>query len=684
MASNMPKELNEGWASNLLLDGFQHDMDYGAGIRERYLTEMSSSVGNLPDGIVTDTSEPQEDVHMGGVLEDLTALNIVASALETPLLPTEGVVDHTWLSDATQDPNRLPHQMDVLTQLQHLWGTRTDGIFRVPAQERVIVETQEDPPTNIVEPSSDVAVQAIEPLLRSAMRLASSGKSVAAVLQPRVGEKIWEKLRPLVAALEKEKGLLGTVYLYASAYPRLHLGQWSKSLKTHSRNATFLVSPSTRPEDVARIEGATGLRVVSSVKEIPWVEECWRRTGVEVASVGEAKRAIKAHYEPKTVSTVYHDGIRLPQTHPMDRVTRKEAEEALQNYRVPAVEIRTIADRVKSRMAQESLFTLKRWVKAGQIAPELAESLSKLGPQEALRRAAQMMVEVQKRQYKGFSQPQRQSSLSDEALRAHLQEARDVLRNGWAQQAQIRLAKEAQRDFSRRSGELTRMVRQRMLPPHEAERLMGDSRSTREVLREAAEIAAQPSRAGSFTGSSQVVKAREVSHAQIGHVLRRSEERTAQQKKVVEGRVLSKELKQKALWVQRVAERGLWGKEFVAKVASQLTPEDTKALWPYIGELVKKQAALSSSPSQGGEYSGHRNTGHVLQSRASEVLQREAKSFKRRASDGESKLKKTIQDSTCAPVRNEAEELQLHNPLERIPEQQVRKPRPMQDVEFDQ
>jgi len=255
--SKLPGELNEDWGSNYMMDGFWHDMEYGHGLKENPPANpipqpSESGMAQLPDGLmvaleIEDESAPEFAVqHQDdeGAM-DLEGLGIVAATHVTLEPATTGIVDHSWLSNAFQDPARLPDQPvdNGIPELQEAWGDRTDGITRIDLYDRASKTYEE----TVRHSQDDDALhrEKLAKLVQMAMRRSASGRpmeQIKAELISVLGPEQARRIAKSVQAIDLEHGLTGNVYVRASAYPRLQHGKWAKELKRAAKGCRYLVA----------------------------------------------------------------------------------------------------------------------------------------------------------------------------------------------------------------------------------------------------------------------------------------------------------------------------------------------------------------------------------------------------------------------------------------------------------
>jgi hypothetical protein len=445
--STLPGELNENWGSNYMLDGFWHDMEYEHGLKENPAANpvpqpAESGMAQLPDGLmvaleIDDSSEPefviqhQED---DGAM-DLAALGIVAKLAPDVDRSDVGIADHTWLSDAYQDPSRLPDKPvdNGIPELQEAWGDRTDGITRVDLYDRSSL-TYEDAMQH-EEDDDPLNRDKLASFVRMAMRRSAAGQSMGLIKQKlldAMGPKLARQIAKPVQAIQSEHGLSGNVYVRASAYPRLQHGKWAAELKKASKGCRYLIA--AEGEDCQSCATALSLQVVAHPNEIPWADELQKYAVNLRATRKEPKKASKQG--PREYLQMWLLGAsqsprldiepsRNRHTMPVDTVTAAEAEKALVEFKVPHRVVLDMTERHNKKDAEKVVKRVGAMVKAHLVTPEEAQSLltSNAPPKDILKAAAKIALTVKKATYQGAAPAVRGETISKEAAWGELNKA---------------------------------------------------------------------------------------------------------------------------------------------------------------------------------------------------------------------------------------------------------------------
>ena len=402
------------YASNLMLDGFDFDEEYGEGVLTTSKNPTTnrttgapaaprseSGMAKLPDGFVTGGREAalDDDVFFGSEGSDLG--NISSMVREANHL-----TDLSWLELAEQDPDRLPHSPNeaVIQGLVDAWGTktRTNGVDLVP---NVVVPP---PPKGI---TSALPGDQILGVLASAMRKSAFGESfenITASVAALLGESLRNvesdpNVKKLAASLRKvraEHGIVGRLYVRDSAFPGLLSGKWDGEIRKRCASAQYWL---TRPgSKLSSYSSYLGKKVVT---EIPWGEalESYRpsleASGKRLAS-GDPKTVLLAALRAESVratreaSHVYHRA-------PADRVSSKEAREAFAS--APAASREVVENRVKTVSLERVSQRFASWIGSGILEEGTAREIlaGEGSPEDKLRAGVAAAAGVKKASYRG-------------------------------------------------------------------------------------------------------------------------------------------------------------------------------------------------------------------------------------------------------------------------------------------
>lgn len=435
--STLPSELNENWGSNYMMDGFDFDMDYGAGVADPKGKELlpqppQSGFAKLPGGVIVgEESDDDFDLEVDegewmyddegldllslGItdsedLEGLPSLEEVAKQASATMLVDNsdrsdaGIVDLTWLSQAYQDQDRFPHnQYTMVPELQECWGDRTDGIYRIDLRDRDEIQYQDAQQG----PEDDDILNRdkLAKVMQSAMRRSASGAPLKKVLSDVRGQVHDHEVPKIVSALQAlraEHGLAGNVYIRASAYPGLHHGKWRKQLAKAAKKAKYLIA--CPGEDCGGCAKATGLKVVKSPKDIDW-DWVYSKYAPELIQTGRlATKSKKASNKMETLRRAFLAEEVAPKTHiesvkpvhvtPSERVSAKKAKQAFDAYEKPEQEKITLEAKHEARLRAQVTRRVQSWKQAGLISKKQAKALlgMDIPAKELLTRAASLIV----------------------------------------------------------------------------------------------------------------------------------------------------------------------------------------------------------------------------------------------------------------------------------------------------
>jgi hypothetical protein len=389
--SNIPSELlTPSMGTSYLLEGYE-DMMYGAGILDAgrgLATPAESGFVAVPTGLAKGASEFMN-------LDDMTR---EASQL----------VDHSWLSDAFQDVERLPvSPVDKsLGELEQLWGQNrvTDGtkfFDRDLAHEKAASEE---------EPSHRYNERDLFQVVSSAMRRSAMRHPLKDILVQAGGELGNEayRIREAMVRLKDEHGLTGNVFLRLAAYPGWEQGKWLSHVKKFAFGAKYLVAPPEMIRSATWIQNGrcalTGKTVVASV---PWDEayEVYAPklllSGKKLAT-GQKREALRAAFLAQPENKIA-SGENLPrQVNPADTVSLKEARQAVQNVGPRQVLSPEMKREASVRAALKS--KLSSMAEAGLLSPLDRDRLSLASdPVLALKEAASLAGMPVKALYEGAS-----------------------------------------------------------------------------------------------------------------------------------------------------------------------------------------------------------------------------------------------------------------------------------------
>lgn len=387
-SSSLPAdELTFPTGNNYGLDGFQFDTPYGEGVEESARLPESKGLSGLPDGIVT-TAAPDLDARQ--LTEDDNGLDLASmlSEDEGGLGKNASVVDLEWLDPSQEpDPERLPnneHTLDSLSQLEGAWGAyRTDGIHGVPNRDHHEARVRSPKTAGDIR---DVMLRATRQA-HYGMPFDDIQRNVAAELGDDIGRVRWA-----MKMLRSECGLLGKVFVRASAFPGLRNGKWVKELRRAARGARYVIT-----ED-ATVADKLGMQMVD---EVPWGDALThylprlQAGGYKVAANGDPSVILRNAF-------LRGPEVAVPTTSPKPGVlptvaSETEARRALA-HPVAHVDVVTPEKHAVEVKRRAALVQIAKWVKQGSLDHQDALRLyaSNASHQTLLRTATGLMTASEK------------------------------------------------------------------------------------------------------------------------------------------------------------------------------------------------------------------------------------------------------------------------------------------------
>ena len=364
-------------------------------------------MSHLPDGMIRaleEDLEVQTEEDEGGL--DLEGLGIVASDIKLVRdfdvdRADTGITDYTWLSEAYQDPARLPDKPvdNGIPELQEAWGNRTDGIARIELRDRDAVRYQDafqDPEDDDPRQTDKLAA-----LIQTSMRLSAAGvpfnhiiSKVSSYLSPN---EIKRLLKPL-QAVKEDHGLVGKVYVRASAYPRLERGKWRKQFLKAAKSAMYLIAP--EGHNYKNSAEALGLQVIAHANQIDW-DRAYKRYAPHLIATGRLSKTASSLSKREQLKRAFLEEEKAPKTYvetikpryvvPADRVSHKEAvQQILSHSNERQVLVSSKEEEAKNRKFAKQITSL---VKTSFLSDKEGEMLlSSKQPLEVRRRMAMKLA----------------------------------------------------------------------------------------------------------------------------------------------------------------------------------------------------------------------------------------------------------------------------------------------------
>lgn len=486
-----PSQLPDGGAtptygSNLLMDGFDFDSEYGSGPEaartDPQLPRSTRGLSQIPDGMLVEGSVPLdarllEAGDTAGV-GDLGGLMTKEAAR---------LVDLSWLEDAVQDPNRLPKDPhNCIPQLEEAWGVhrRTDGRQLHPVNLDAPRPAAPRAPFSGL-PSGEV----VRALVASAMRRSAFGEpferiasDTEATLRPALlaapADPTLARVAAALRAVRAEHGVAGRLYLREEAFPGLLSGKWTEEIRKKCAGARYwLAAPGSKLSAYARYMGK------EVVTEIPWVKALAsyeKGAAAFVRNASDARSRLVALLRspaPVQVAGPAREAVEDPSS----RVSSEEARAAL-----AAVErkVHSVGPRTPAAAFEAVRRSLARWSSSGLLTREDATRLAalKVEPRKILRAAVDLVVAA------GHPSPVNYDGPGVGKVAAGARPTRDSV---WAAAREEELKAERLR---RAREEVTRMAARGQLTRDEAARILTGATSAEEMVRVARARAADLTR----------------------------------------------------------------------------------------------------------------------------------------------------------------------------------------------
>jgi hypothetical protein len=232
--------------SNYGLEGYE-DMQYGMGVLEGVLDPDLLPPPAVPTGLSKGAADQLE-------------LDVVIS--EAPLN------DLSWLSDFEPDPSRLPDKprsLDFAPELREIWESNRP----ITAHEVDLGVLRDRGEVGV---HSSKAINKTEIARRASRRLIAKTGSAEIAREAALSAGGDEAaIRPIVDAVERDRGLAGNVFIRLASFPNYGQGKWKDFVNQHAKSARFILADEQTLKSATWINNGrcdyTGKQVVASV---PW------------------------------------------------------------------------------------------------------------------------------------------------------------------------------------------------------------------------------------------------------------------------------------------------------------------------------------------------------------------------------------------------------------------------------
>jgi hypothetical protein len=227
-------------------------MQYGMGVLEGVLDPDLLPSPALPTGLSK------------GAADHLDLDGVIA---ETPLN------DLTWLSGFEPDPERLPNNprtLDSKPDLQRLWGGNRDHTQR-SAHEVDLAVLRDRGEFRNVRSAAPKRAEIVQKASRRVHAKAASDDIAREAALALGGDD--GAVRAIVDAVERDRGLAGSVFVRHASFPGYASGKWKGWLNQHAKSARYLLVDERTIKNAAWIQdGRCTYTGKIAVTAIPWDE----------------------------------------------------------------------------------------------------------------------------------------------------------------------------------------------------------------------------------------------------------------------------------------------------------------------------------------------------------------------------------------------------------------------------
>lgn len=387
-------DFNFQTGNNFGLDGFQHDVPDNQG------PEKSTSPGilNLPDG----TIPMERDAEISFV--DLTDDSADGLGMDfTDMLSDDegnfdkfaSLTDLEWL-DPTQAPdqNRLPNNektLNSIPSLEEAWGKgkSSNGINLVPNRDKEAAQYEDSLGSDT---TTHKTADEVKFAIQRALRRAHYGepiKTIQAELVATLGHDA-DRAVSAMKVIKDEHGLIGRVFVRASAFPGIKNGKWVDKIKAKAGNARYVIT------DDQTVADKLSMKMVS---EVPWDKALayyaprMKAAGYRFATDGtNPKEALRRAFRLGPTAATVNDAPKPVEEYRV--ATNDEVMEALQAPRPVAPKVMTADDHAVENKRKSALVQMARWVKSNKLSQHDAMKIHASGADagDMLRAATTIMT----------------------------------------------------------------------------------------------------------------------------------------------------------------------------------------------------------------------------------------------------------------------------------------------------
>jgi polyhydroxyalkanoate synthesis regulator phasin len=365
-------EFNFQTGNSFGLDAFQFDTPDNQGPEDAGRLPTTRGISGLPDGTIPVDREAEisfvdlTDNSMDGLGMDFTAM---LSEDEGGLPKDASLVDLQWL-DPTQAPelNRLPNNektLNSIPSLEEAWGKGDSSIGTklVPNTDR---EASQYRASLDAEPVQKKTAEEVKFAVQRALRRAHYGVSlrdIRAEVVATLGNES-DRATKAMKLIQDEHGLIGKVFIRASAFPGIKNGKWLDKIRAKAGGARYVIT------DDQAIATKLGMKMVS---EVPWAKALafyaprLTAAGYKVASDSSNPReALRRAFRIGPEATPVKESFKPVETH-----VEASAADAYAALSVPKPEpdkVVTAEDHAAGSKRKAALVQLARWVKEGKLS----------------------------------------------------------------------------------------------------------------------------------------------------------------------------------------------------------------------------------------------------------------------------------------------------------------------------
>lgn len=360
------------------LDGYYHDIDYGAGAEEHGRLPSVRGLSSLPADLSANPVNADQDED---ILEDTDSMGDISA------LMAETIPDLGWLEVHEQDVDRLPKDPTNMgvAELTEAWTKYKSGSgFQLSAEhgdlDRLRYQSTVDSPV----PVEEISAAQLGKVLARAARRSAAGDSLSAIVRQaemELGDDV-SKLAKELETLKAEHPLAGKVFVRAAAYPGCASGRWTKQVRKTAGNAKYAIQAKKCSGCVKAENGQCQAFQKKLVASIPW-EEARRAYAPRLESEG---RKLEAGGDPKTALLAAFSskaqGLRMTRTSfPVKPAVEILSDEEARSRLAQVTPPKKVDFKKQRRLAEEAKVesTLDKWVTAGLLGKDQRATLMASG-----------------------------------------------------------------------------------------------------------------------------------------------------------------------------------------------------------------------------------------------------------------------------------------------------------------